>query len=214
MSRKKQYPTGIAGSIQTVYNESILDIEQTCIRRFATEMLARPPQPGSGDYVHAVLNSLEDFSQLPGFSGLYIIASDYTPGFDHKPHSRLVVNGMPAIYRGHASNVRERVMSHLVNPQYREFKIKKGQEPWKQCLKLNDEPGAGGLDITQLPYAEYRWEVVVLPLRGSSERMRELAEWAFDCAFGKPKCCNEKALPPGGRLPALQDEELELTEPA
>lgn len=212
MARKK-YPAGIGSAVQQRFLDSLQTLERECILEIADGLSAHPPAPGSEHYVHLPLTSWESFLELPYFAGLYMIATDYPLQFQDRTHSRLQCNQLPVIYRGHAANVRERVMSHLANRQYREMKTSKNLGFWTQCLKLSTDKGTGGIDFREAPFADFRWEVMVMPLRGSNERFRELAEWAYDQAFGKPICCNERTTAPAG-LPSHLGSTLADAQPA
>ena len=46
--------------------------------------------------------------------------------------------------------------------------------------------GKNGINISDAPYRDFHWRVVVHKTQGSSKMIREQAERAFDAEFGRP----------------------------
>jgi len=129
----------------------------------------------------------ERIRALPGRPGLYVLMTDYLDGADCCTF--LADRGpLRAIYRGHSSNVMERVMGHLTNERYLAMcKSRTNKKPWGSYLRISDGlTGDGGIDITRAPYASSRWAVVVYEMTPSSRDVRECAENGFAAAFGLP----------------------------
>jgi hypothetical protein len=132
---------------------------------------------------------------LPSGSGIYVIMTDHpVPGSDASTFS-VPGSGLKAIYRGHSSNIRERVMGHLTHPAYLAMcESYKDKKPWGAFFKIED--GAGGLDITTAPYNGATWAIVAFEMKNSTRPLRELAENGFSGAFGTPaRSVNEPNTP-------------------
>lgn len=112
----------------------------------------------------------------------------------------LTDGNLVAIYRGECGNVRRRIQSHLFNSQYNSafetrssnYKSKPNnngklfyENHWANCLKL-EAKGPSGIDVDNAIHIKSEWVVIVHQMPGSSQRVRELAELAFDVAFGHP----------------------------
>jgi hypothetical protein len=112
--------------------------------------------------------------------GFYIILTDQI--FENND-CKFEYNRQKAIYRGHSYFSKKRLLSHLANEKYnRERKI---SEPnYKVCLKI--ENGKNGINISQKPYKEWNWTVIVHKMKNSSKLMREQAEKAFDKVYNRP----------------------------
>ncbi|MDC7701414.1 hypothetical protein [Vogesella indigofera] len=147
------------------------------------------------DQVH--LTSPEDLKRVYSGQGFYVILSDRPVDGNR---CQLNHGTLRAIYRGECRTVRKRIQSHLFNAQYnanyeeRSFRYVADQkktrssfyEPhWPHCLKL-DLDGPSGVDIDQAPHSDYKWFVLVHRMKDSSQRVRQLAELAFDDVFGHP----------------------------
>lgn len=139
----------------------------------------------------------DDLKQIHSKEGFYIILSDRP--VDGNTCS-LAHGKFRAIYRGECGTVRKRIQSHLFNSHYNmdfnrrsssyladpKYKGKSFYEVhWPHCLKL-DAGGLSGIDIDKEPHSNYQWVVLVHQMPGSSQRVRQLAEMAFDIAFGHP----------------------------
>ncbi len=124
---------------------------------------------------------------LPGGPGLYVILTNREiPGSDVCTFT-VPGSDLKAIYRGHSSNIRDRVMGHLTYGAYIAMcRSKKNKKPWGSFIKIDEGGGDGGLDIASEPYNEARWAIVAFSMKGSSETLRELAECGFALAFGTP----------------------------
>lgn len=124
---------------------------------------------------------------LPAGPGLYVIMTDrQLPGADACSFT-VPGSDLRAIYRGHSSNVRDRIMGHLTYDAYMAMcRSKKDKKPWGSFIKIDENSGDGGLDVAGAPYNEARWAVVAFDMKGSSETLRELAECGFSLAFGTP----------------------------
>lgn len=112
-------------------------------------------------------------------TGLYLILTDYQAA---ENKCALEVDGLKAIYRGHCRTVKSRLKSHLFNDHYRSNLPPKGVR-YDVCMKLDDK---NGINISELPYRNYRWKVIVHKMQSSSKMIREQAEHAFDQVFGRP----------------------------
>lgn len=117
---------------------------------------------------------LEDVLYGPGF---YLIATDVETG---KNDCRLTIAGnLRVVYRGHSSNVRERIESHLFYDSYRN---KDAGRRFTVCMKLD----GANINIDRAPLDGNRWAVVTHSMPGSTLLIREAAEAGFDEVFGKP----------------------------
>ncbi|PIL46624.1 hypothetical protein CR105_00220 [Massilia eurypsychrophila] len=124
---------------------------------------------------------------LPRGPGLYVIMTTCDiPGRDVCTFA-VRDSDVKAIYRGHSSNVGDRIMSHLTNTAYMAMcDAIPSKKPWGGFIKIAEGVGDGGIDITSVPYTTGKWTVVVFPMEGSSEPLRRLAEEGFSLAFGTP----------------------------
>lgn len=123
--------------------------------------------------------SLADIDTLFYGTGFYVIFTDYQT---HLNECTLEIDGLKAIYRGHCYTVKKRMASHLLNDHYRASLPEKGIR-YDVCMKLDDR---NGINITEAPYSDFRWRVVVHKMKGSSKLIREQAEQAFDQVFSRP----------------------------
>lgn len=139
----------------------------------------------SKSVVSKSLSTLINVEVTHSGSGFYVIMSDYQL---EQNNCRLIVDGLKAIYRGHCATVKSRLKSHLFNDHYRSRLPEKGVR-YDVCMKLDDK---NGINIDEFPYNNYRWQVVVHKMTGSSKMMREQAEWAFDHVFGRPLGSKER----------------------
>lgn len=178
------------------YDLVLREIQLKSILGFERLFMEHPPRAGSPGYEFVEIKSVESFGSIWRSKGLYMIASDYQPKLEAREGCTLQIEGLPVIYRGQADLVRERVQSHLDNKNYVETKKRKGQGAWTRCIKLDSEPGNGGINFDAAPYGNYRWAVLVLPLRDSTTEFRNCAEWGFDTVFGKPIASNERGQGP------------------
>lgn len=143
------------------------------------------------------LSKPDHLEQVYSKEGFYIILSDRVVDGNT---CGLVHGTLRAIYRGECRTVRKRIQSHLFNSHYNtDFEIRsscyctgpknKGKSfyeaHWPHCLKL-DAGGPSGVNVDQEPHTNYHWLVLVHRMSGSSQRVRQLAEMAFDVAFGHP----------------------------
>lgn len=188
----RKYSRGLIDAYELVLSE----IELKSILGFERLFTEHPPKAGAPGYELVKIKSPESFNAIWRGKGLYMIASDFKPDLERREGCSLQIDGLPVIYRGQADLVRERVKSHLDNTRYVQMKKEKKQSPWTRCLKLERKPGNGGIDFDADTYRDYRWVVLVLPLRDSATAFRNYAEWGFDLVFGKPIASNEKAQGP------------------
>lgn len=179
------------------YDLVLSEIKLKSILGFEHLFRKHPPKVGAPGYEFVEIESPKSFDAIWRSKGLYMIASDFEPDLERREGCSLRIEGLPVIYRGQADLVRERVQSHLDNTRYEQIKQKKKQGTWTRCLKLDKKPGNGGIDFDADTYRNYRWVVLVLPLRNSATEFRNCAEWGFDAVFGKPIASNEKAQGPG-----------------
>jgi hypothetical protein len=142
-----------------------------------------------GEDSHSIRSAI---ASLRGKPGLYVILTDY-PVADATACQFSIDNpDIKAIYRGHSSNVKERVMGHLINPEYLEYcRSKTNKKPWGSYLKISDGADRdggndGGINISEMPYSSYSWYVAVFWMEGSTEAIRETAEYAFSVVWGTP----------------------------
>lgn len=148
------------------------------------------------------VSSPNDLEAIESKEGFYIILSD-------RPISgntcRLTAGPLRAIYRGECSTARKRIQSHLFNSLYNEDFNRRSsnyrnnpknagksfyEAHWPHCLKL-DAGGLGGVNVNERPHSEFKWLVIVHRMRGSSRRVRQLAEKAFDAAFNHPEASRD-----------------------
>lgn len=141
-----------------------------------------------------------DFKGVPSRSGFYIILTN-CPIEGNK--CTLKKGSLTAVYRGQSSVVKKRLSSHLTNRIYnalfenrkKEYLKKKDknakfyEKHFGACMKFN--PAKNGIDVTDEEYKDYSWIVIAHEMLDSSERIRELAEIAFDNKFGKPIASRE-----------------------
>lgn len=143
------------------------------------------------------LVSIADLKHVFRGAGFYVILSDRAVDGNICSLQR---GTLRAIYRGECGGVRRRVQSHLFNTQYNaDYKERSSNylakpknegksfyEPhWPHCLKLV-KGGPSGINIDEAPYSGHRWFVLVHRMEGSSQPLRQIAELAFDDAFGHP----------------------------
>ncbi|TQJ93486.1 hypothetical protein [Achromobacter sp. SLBN-14] len=155
------------------------ELRQTSRAKFVDFFAAHDYTKDSKSVISRSVSSLSDTGALHYGTGLYVIMSDYQ--FEENK-CRLIVGGLKAIYRGHCYTVKGRIESHLFNDHYRSNLPARGV-PYDVCMKLDDKDG---INISDPPYSNYRWCVVVYKMEGSSKMMREQAEHAFGEVFGRP----------------------------
>lgn len=172
------------------------EIKLKSILGFARMFTEHPPKADAPGYKYVEFKSPESFATIWRSKGLYMIASDFEPKLEKREGCSLRIDGLPVIYRGQADLVRERVQSHLDNTRYKKTKQEKEKGTWTRCMKLDKNPGNGGIDFDADTYRNYRWVVLVLPMRSSTTKFRDCAEWGFDAVFGKPIASNEKVQGP------------------
>lgn len=136
--------------------------------------------------VSYIVSSLADVQSTYYGPGFYLIQTDYQSDDNTCLH---MMDGLKTIYRGHCSTVKKRLVSHLLNEDYRANLPERGVR-YDVCLNLD---GESGINITKPPYKDYRWRVVIHKMRGSSKMIREQAELAFDMKFGRPLGSREAA---------------------
>lgn len=130
------------------------------------------------------IGSYVDINRVPYGAGFYLILTDYM--FEANP-CNFRINGLKAIYRGHSRTVKNRLRSHLDNRNYRSNLPDRGVR-YDVCMKLG---GENGINVSEPPYNEYRWCVLVHTMPNSSMFMRMQAEFAFDRVFGRPFASKE-----------------------
>ncbi|MFS2006516.1 hypothetical protein ACEN9F_23205 [Duganella sp. CT11-25] len=149
------------------------------------------------------LTTLQDLKGIFRGEGFYVIFTD-RPVANNT--CELWAGDLQAVYRGECSTTRKRITSHLFNAKYKEeYAVRKERyesaqkntgrdfyEPfWAHCIKL-DEGSPGGINLEQEPYNNYKWLVAVHRMEDSSQQVRELAELAFDEAFGHPAASRDR----------------------
>jgi len=155
------------------------DLRQTIRSEFVDFFSVHDYTTYSESVISRPVGSLSDAAALHYGPGLYVIMSDYQ--FEENK-CRLIIDGLKAIYRGHCYTVKGRIKSHLFNDHYRSNLPARGVR-YDVCMKLDDK---NGINISDQPYSNYRWCVVVYKMKGSSKMIREQAEHAFDEVFGRP----------------------------
>ena len=126
-------------------------------------------------------------AKLPRGRGLYVIMTNRTVPGSEGCSFTIPGSNLKAVYRGHSSNIRERVMGHLINRAYLEMcSSKTNKKPWNAFFKIEDGSGIGGLDVTAAPFSAFVWAVVAFNMKDSTEPLRMLAENGFSKAFGTP----------------------------
>ena len=143
-----------------------------------------------------------DLREVYSGAGFYVILTDRAVDGNA---CRLGSGALRAIYRGECGTVRRRIQSHLFNSLYNSDYDQRSSryssdpknvgrsfyEPhWPHCLKL-DPGGPSGINIDQAPHSNFSWLVLVHRMSGSSQRVRQLAELAFDDAFGHPSASRD-----------------------
>lgn len=125
------------------------------------------------------IKKYEDIENLKSSSCFYVILTDYK---FKENKCKFVVDGQyKAIYRGHGTNPKKRLASHLFNTEYKQ---NKGNTNYTVCMKLD---GNDGLDINlDDKYINQNWCVYQLPLPNSKLFIRRQAELGFDDAFETP----------------------------
>lgn len=133
----------------------------------------------SQDVVSYSIKTLADIERTYYGTGFYLILTDY---MDSENCCSFVVGGLKAIYRGHCYTVKSRLKSHLFNAHYRSKLPERGVR-YDVCMKLDDN---NGINISEPPYNQYKWRVIVHKMKCSSKMIREQAEHAFDEVFSRP----------------------------
>jgi hypothetical protein len=153
--------------------------------------------PNGPSVTKTVIKSIADLKAISSGPGLYVILSCRDVDGNE---CKLQSGSLRAIYRGECSTVKERVKSHLFHRAYKaayeasartyEADSKNAGKTfykafWPHCLKL-EAGGPSGIDVDQTAHSSHEWVVVVHHMKGSSQQVRQLAELAFDDAFGHP----------------------------
>ena len=149
------------------------------------------------------LTGIADLNQVYRGPGFYVILSDRVVDGNL---CRMRRGTLRAIYRGECVDVRKRIQSHLFNARYNtNFNERSAryladskndgkhfyEAHWPHCIKL-DLGGPSGINIDEAPHHNYQWLVLVHRMESSSRRVRQIAELAFDDAFGHPAGSREK----------------------
>lgn len=134
-----------------------------------------------------IINSKDDLS---GSNGFYMIfCSKEKNESDCSCTINKDGNDYYCVYRGHSSNIKSRLESHL-------FYDKNSKYP--NCMKIMIENRKYNLNIeTKKVYAgkktvenvvlpSWNWGVIHIPLTGSKKALREMFENVFDGLFSKP----------------------------
>lgn len=144
----------------------------------------------------------DDLKTIYSKEGFYVILSDRPVDGNS---CKLTAGQLRAIYRGECSTTRKRIQSHLFNSNYNaDFENRSSsyrsnpkntgksfyEAHWPHCLKL-DAIGPSGINVDQEPYNNFQWLVIVHRMQGSSQRVRQLAEKAFDVAFNHPEASRD-----------------------
>lgn len=137
-------------------------LRQTIRSKFVDFFSAHDYNKDSETVISRPVGLLSDAEGLYYGAGLYVIMSDYQYEANK---CRLTIGGLKAIYRGHCYTVKDRVKSHLFNDHYRSTLPARGVR-YDVCMKLDDK---NGINISEQPYSNYRWCVVVHKMRGSSK---------------------------------------------
>jgi hypothetical protein len=202
-------PKSIAHDLITSFSESHKELSLDYIRKFESFFHTYPPAPESPHYRVVEVGDESSFTSIPNEQGFYLIASNYEHALEKPNDCTLLINGSAVIYRGQADKVRERIRSHLDNKNYAAQKADEKADVWTRCLKLDKVKGNnGGINITDEPYRNFTWTVLMLPLPGSTSALRQYVEWGFDRVFEKPVASNERKKPP--KFPHLPHAELSV----
>ncbi|MDN3660361.1 hypothetical protein [Vibrio agarivorans] len=148
-----------------------------------------------------IITSASALNEVLSGEGFYIIFTDAE--IDGNNCLLTTVEGLKAIYRGECRTTKKRLQSHLFNRRYKEdYEHRKRNylskpenankgfyEPfWAACLKVDENNGLN-LDESN---DNSQWMVIVHNMNGSSQKVRVLAELAFDEVFGKPIASRER----------------------
>jgi hypothetical protein len=191
MKEKLENATRVVGEeIRAIFKAAFLSIYQD-------SKVPNVFDPKWPSVTKTTIKSMADLRTISSGPGLYVILSSRDVDGNK---CTLQSGNLRAIYRGECSTVKQRVMSHLFHRAYKaehEANAKayestpknKGNtyyKPfWPHCLKL-EAGGLSGIDVDQQPHSSHEWVVVVHRMKGSSQQVRQLAELAFDDAFGHP----------------------------
>jgi hypothetical protein len=124
-----------------------------------------------------LIRSPADLKHVLYGPGLYLIATDVP--IEMNPCTLKLNKTLPVVYRGHSSNVRERVESHLFYDTYIARKARRG---FTVCMKLDGK----NINIDKRPLNKRQWFVVAHSMPRSNAIIRISAEIAFDTVFEKP----------------------------
>lgn len=127
---------------------------------------------------------------LRGSIGFYMIFCDAKPSLSICT-CQIKISGKDyyCVYRGGATTVKERVISHLY------FDLK---SEYPNCMKilLGDNRYNINLDsktlfkdreaVSEVPFPDWKWGVIRIPLDGSKQALRDMFERGFDALYGMP----------------------------
>ena len=124
----------------------------------------------------------EDLSSVLGGPGFYFIATDVRT--IQNPCSLIINESLHVVYRGHSSDVRERIESHLF---YDLYHAKDSGRRFTICMKLDRK----NININKAPLNRNQWVVITHSMPKSTTLIREAAEVGFDSVFDKPIGCDK-----------------------
>ena len=132
------------------------------------------------------IKAKKDIKQIKGTEGFYIILRNKY----NRSNCKYKINEFVAVYRGHASKMRERIESHLFfDPEGSDF---------RNCMKISiGDDSSVNINIeTQRTYKDGKeskqaiprcdWRVAYVSLNKSRQGFREMFEKAFDSKYNKP----------------------------
>lgn len=129
----------------------------------------------------------KDIKKIKGSEGFYIILRNKYRDLE----CRYKNNGFIAVYRGHASKMRERIESHLFYDP--------ANDKYQNCMKISiDDNNNININIEtkktykngkeiKCKFPSCKWKIAYVSLNKSKQHFREMFEKAFDSEFCKPE---------------------------
>ncbi|GKZ02636.1 hypothetical protein ANS017_13200 [Paraclostridium bifermentans] len=134
------------------------------------------------------ISKYEDLENIIYGKGFYIILTDCKYN-ENKCKLEMIQDSIKikAIYRGHCTQVKNRIESHLFNQKHN--KSEKSTK-YEVCMKI--EENEQGINIDEEPYKDNVFYVIQTKMKNSNEIMREAMEYGFDEKYGRPFASREK----------------------
>ena len=129
-------------------------------------------------------------NDVKGANGFYIILSSRKPKAS-KCTCKVDVKSKTfyAVYRGHSSDMKKRIVSHLFYDSTCEYpncmKIMRNSQRYNINIETKSLYNKGVIDANAL-FPEDEWAIVTVPLSRSKQFLREIFEEVFDDKFEKP----------------------------